>query len=321
MIDFSPGAVEPRWKWLWKRCLWKNGAVLRLLSTVVFYLELAMVKKISPRVIPIQILIVQAIATGFLLIIKESAFHVKSTDIFGSRENMLMLFAMGLLTFLDNAASWVAVARMPIGDASAILFSTPAITSTVALFLGMEKWSFPTPIGIIVSIIGVFLVARPPMLFFQSSTSLWTSNRVVGMIFAFLGMFASSGIFLLRKLSDRERVAVILIWQNGLALLFSLLFLFLGIPDKPSYTFTWLDIVMTVLVALIGSFAWMLVYQALKFSTSSLVSVLGAMILVWSYAGDVVIFGDPVSIVSIVGAACIVAASITISTTVTRIAP
>ncbi|GMH35279.1 hypothetical protein BSKO_03147 [Bryopsis sp. KO-2023] len=306
---------ELRWKLLGKRYISENGVFLRVLCTLVVFLELVLVKKLRDRVTPFQILVVRAFVTAILLSLHNNkAFRdANASSILGKKESRKLLFATAMLSFFDNACSWLAITRMPIGDATSVLYATPAVTSTVALILGMESWSWTTPVGVVLSILGVVLVARPPMLF-HGAGAIWTSDRLVGMGFALLGMLCASGVNLLRKVSGLEKVTVILMWQNIIvALPFSLLFLGVGFPERPSFAFTGLDVFITVLVALGGFYSWMLVFVALRFSSATVVAVLGTLILVWSYIGDVVIFGDAVSVPSLLGAFCIVLASVAVS--------
>lgn len=63
------------------------------------------------------------------------------------------------------AFSYVSVVLMPLGDAQTIIYSCPIFTMVLAaMFLGHRLRLFKTFVGIF-TLVGVFLVVRPPALF------------------------------------------------------------------------------------------------------------------------------------------------------------
>ena len=79
-----------------------------------------------------------------------------------------MLFAYGILAALFNASDLVAVYLMPLGDAMTIIMSSVLPTTLLAAIILKEKLRLYKAFCIVLVIVGLVLVIRPPFLFGNS---------------------------------------------------------------------------------------------------------------------------------------------------------
>ena len=71
----------------------------------------------------------------------------------------------GLLGCVGMAAMFFAVERIPLSDATAIVFTSPVWTAILGYVLLSESWSFYDSFALILSLVGVTLITRPTFIF------------------------------------------------------------------------------------------------------------------------------------------------------------
>ena len=94
------------------------------------------------------------------------------SDIFGERRNRPLLFARGLLAVGGVYSAFVALARLPVGDASVIMAMNPLITSILAAAILRERLSYVTLALLVISLGAVILLAYPASIFGHGNTTL-----------------------------------------------------------------------------------------------------------------------------------------------------
>jgi drug/metabolite transporter (DMT)-like permease len=119
----------------------------------------------------------------------------------GSRP--LPLMVRGLLGFGGLTAYYVAIARLPLADATALQNSTPLLTSVLAWWLLDEAIGWPTAGALACGIAGVLLITRPGGAGLDS----------IGVAVALAGVVCSSVAYVtVRKLSRTEHPLVIVFY-------------------------------------------------------------------------------------------------------------
>jgi len=83
----------------------------------------------------------------------------------GAPEARKLVLLRGALGALNNWIFFFAITQIPLGDANAILFTGPIFTALYSCFFMGDRFSVMEVVATVLSITGVVLVARPPLLF------------------------------------------------------------------------------------------------------------------------------------------------------------
>ncbi|GMH46091.1 hypothetical protein BSKO_14055 [Bryopsis sp. KO-2023] len=302
----------------WKR-VWNNGPLLIILATMFFSGVVVAIKLLDGKVPQLQILFIRALLICFMMPTKIKCQSRGSPANFGRKENMHLLLMLGCAIFCHITTTWYAITRMPIADAMAIVFANTIFTAPIGLIARLEKWTQCTPVGLLLSLVGVLVVTKPPMIFGKGSTD-WSSDRIQGMQLAVVGSVMIALVFLvIKRLDKREDADVLLLWQNVVISVFSFAMLWMGFPDKPVFQASPQDWVITALAVIAGVAAWFMINRGGQLTSATLLSVLTGIELGFTLLADVFIFGEVFDPLKLLGLACIVGASAIVAFTITPV--
>lgn len=100
--------------------------------------------------------------------------------------------------------SFYAFRHMPLADASVIVFSVPVFTAVFARMFLKEPCGLFSAFSVVLTLIGVILITRPPILFGDTVDALGSSSEAVeiwGAVAAFSAtLFGANAYVLLRAL-------------------------------------------------------------------------------------------------------------------------
>ena len=139
--------------------------------------------------------------------------RVRPRGIFGTSRRMLgLLFARAIIGFGGIGFAFASMELLPLGDASALMFISPIVSTLVAWRCLGETIGRVEVAAMAGAIVGVVLVARPPALGFDRSVH--GESDPLGVVLA-LSSAACAGcaIVLIRALAKQLHWSIVLLWQ------------------------------------------------------------------------------------------------------------
>lgn len=88
----------------------------------------------------------------------------------GDAKSLMLLCIRGIAGTLALCCQFYAFQRMPLADATVIVFSSPVFTGVLAHFLLEEKWGWFDALATSLCFTGVVLIARPTFLFLRPAS-------------------------------------------------------------------------------------------------------------------------------------------------------
>ena len=159
------------------------GMGLSVLSGLLFA-TMTLFAKFANGVPAFEVVFLRSLV-AVLLFLPAVLFYVDGS-VFGPREQLGWLCGRAVTGVVGMALSVYAVKRMPIGDASVVIFITPILTGIISRLTLKEPWGWCQALASFVSVIGVVFIAQPPFLFdhFRSThthsethlTQAWQAN-------------------------------------------------------------------------------------------------------------------------------------------------
>ncbi|XP_022658941.1 solute carrier family 35 member G1-like [Varroa destructor] len=185
--------------------LWK-GLFFASLSALFFAISSAIVKNL--KYIPA----VQLGAVRFvgILVLSFPAALIRSEPLFGSSDSRWMLLARAIAGSTSLVLRFYAFQRMPLGEASTIIFSVPIFVTVLARIFLNEVCSIFHILTCVLTLIGIALICKLPLLVGRDPSSTLavmgeSNERLYGIIAALSScIFAASVIILLRKLKETD---------------------------------------------------------------------------------------------------------------------
>jgi drug/metabolite transporter (DMT)-like permease len=133
-----------------------RGVLYMTASAFGFSAMSMLVKVASPRLPTGEIVFARAVVT---LVLSYAMVRRAGLSPWGHRPLPLML--RGLLGFGGLTSLYIAIARLPLADATTIHNATPMLTSVLAWWLLDERLAWSTGVAIACGIAGVVLIVRP----------------------------------------------------------------------------------------------------------------------------------------------------------------
>ncbi|PIE44511.1 MAG: EamA family transporter [Gammaproteobacteria bacterium] len=194
------------------------GIRYMILSAFGFAIMAVCVKWTSKGGIPV----LEIVAARSLISLVLSILDVKRKrlPLFGHRKPLLI--ARGTVGAFALMCVYYAITALPLAEATVLQYLHPVFTALLALFLLKERLHPPTIVCIVLSFIGVLIIARPAFLFGDDIQKFSMISIGIGI----LGAFGSAIAYVLvRKLNETEDPSVIIFYFPLIALPISLFFL------------------------------------------------------------------------------------------------
>ncbi|CAK9813234.1 Solute carrier family 35 member G1 [Anthophora quadrimaculata] len=278
------------------------GVFLAFLSGTFFTISSALVKAVQ-NVHPMVLLGIRAILQ--MLVMAGVAMKV-SKSLFGPKGQRMLLHLQGVVGGATLSLLYYSFRKLPIGDATTIIFSSPVIVIALSFILLKEPCGILRVIVMCALFAGVVFVAKPPFLFQNQRVE---SYNIMGYVCAILATFFTAlNIVIMRKCSEIHYSAIIfnLSWWSFITAVF---FFFLISDDheqKSKLSFDWITWSKILLVALTGLLGQVLVTNALKIEGAGKVSVTRSLDIILAYVVQIYFFGDQPTSTSIAGALLII---------------
>ncbi|KAK6638133.1 hypothetical protein RUM44_008558 [Polyplax serrata] len=282
--------------------VWK-GPCLAFISGTFFTLSSAAVKALS-NVNPMELLVIRS--TVQIVFMVAIALYVKA-NLFGPKGYRILLQIQGLVGGLTLVLLFFTFRRLPLGDATTIIFSSPVFVMVLSFIILREPCGFFRALIVALLLLGVVLIAKPPFIF-QFFYHVEQSYDVVGYTSAlFATLFTALNIVVMRKCKDVHFSVVVLqlsLWS--LICSGSLLILFVGYGAdaivSPHGLHEW---VLTALVSVLGLSGQVLVAKALGLEGAGKVAVIRSLDIILAFILQVTVFGEVPDWMSGLGAACV----------------
>lgn len=194
------------------------GARFMLLSALGFALMAVFVKLASQQGIPLMEIVAARALVSLLLSVAD--VRRRNVPLFG--HNKRLLVARAVVGTLALMCVYYAVTAMPLADATVLQYLHPMFTAVIAWLFLKERIQGATLLCIVLSLIGLLVIARPEFVFGAAHGHI----PLLALMAALAGAFGSAVAYVLvRKLNQTEDSAVIIFYFPFFALPFSLLLL------------------------------------------------------------------------------------------------
>ncbi|MEO0559084.1 MAG: DMT family transporter [Bacteroidota bacterium] len=214
----------------------------------------------------------------------------------GRRKGLLMARALSGMTGLSLL--YYAIGQIPLGDATAIFYMAPIWTALSAALILRERTAGLVIAGMVVSLVGVVLTARPSFLFGESAGGLHGLA-----VLAVLGASVGSGVAytLVRKLRETDHPLVIIFYLSWVGMLMALPFASNWVWPS-GWTWLWL-----LGAGLATQLAQIAMTRGLHLESAGRATTVGYLQVAFAFGWGVLVFGTVPDTISIAGAVMICA--------------
>ena len=268
----------------------RQGVRLMLVAALLFS-TMAVLVKLGGERLPIQQLVAARIVVTFVL----SGIVIRRLGLDPLGVDRPRLLARALAGILGLVCFFTAINRLPLADATAIQFSNPVMTAALATVfigetLGPREWG-----GILLSVCGVVLVARPEFLFGAHA-----ADPVVVAIALFGAFMSAVAYTTVRRLRETDH-PMIIVWA----------FPAVGLPFiLPIVALTWVAPTLEEWLYLLGigvttQLAQVYMTQALHITRAGVATSASTVQIALGFVWGVALFGEDIATWSLIGAALI----------------
>jgi len=275
---------------------------LRAIAASAFFFSVMslLVKLAAEEGIPsMQIVLVRcAVMTACSLALLR---HVGVSPLGRGRATLLLRGTVGATAL---SLLFFALGRLPLGDATAIHYTAPLWTTLGAGFFLNERIGKAISAGIVLSLAGVVLVAKPSVLFGGASLEAWgVAAAVVGSLL--------SGIshVLVRKLRKTDHPVVVVLWLSWVGVALALPFVAVEGWAAPT-AYGWALLIGTGLTTQV---AQVLMTRGFHEVEAGRASAVGYLQVVFAFGWSALVFGVLPDMWTLAGAALIVASTVLIA--------
>ncbi len=282
-----------------------RGVLYMALSALGFSVMSVLVKLVSARIPTGEIVLARAVMTLAI-----SYAMVKRADLSPWGNQRGRLFFRGLLGFSALGCYYVALARLPLADATTLHFTQPLLTSLLAWWILGERVGWAAAFAIACGLGGVVLVVHP-------GVPLDSGADPAGLAIALASAtFSSIAYVTVRQLAKTEHALVIVFY-------FPLVATPLAIPWA-AYDFVWPSAVDWLLLAGIGvttQIGQVFLTKGLVIEKAGRATSVGYIQICFAVIWQLVIFGQMPGLGTLLGAALIIGGTLAVSATARPDAP
>jgi drug/metabolite transporter (DMT)-like permease len=276
-----------------------RGVLYMVLSALAFSIMSALVKLASPRIAAGEIVLVRGVIT---LAISYVMVRRAALSPWGNARGKLAV--RGLLGFAALACYYVALARLPLADATTLHFTQPLLTAMLAWWLLGERLGWAAAFALACGIGGVLLVVHP-------GVPLGAGADPFGVAIALASAtFSSFAYVTVRQLARTEHSLVIVFY-------FPLVAAPLALPWA-IYDWTWPSAIDWLLLAGIGvstQVGQVFLTRALMIERAGRATAVGYVQIAFAVMWQMVIFGHLPALGTVVGAALVIGGTLAVSAT------
>jgi drug/metabolite transporter (DMT)-like permease len=282
-----------------------RGVFYIVLSALGFSAMSMLVKLVSERLPTGEIVLARAVMTLAI-----SYVMVKRADLspWGNQRGKLLV--RGLLGFAALGLYYLALARLPLADATTLHFTQPLITSLLAWWLLGEKVGWAAAFAIACGFGGVMLVVHP-------GVPLDSGADPTGVTIALASAtFSALAYVTVRQLAKTEHALVIVFY-------FPLVAMPLAIPWA-AYDFVWpsaIDWLILIGIGITTQLGQVFLTMGLMIEKAGRATSVGYIQICFAVLWQLAVFGQMPGLGTLLGAALIIAGTLAVSATARPDAP
>jgi len=306
------------------------GFCCAILAGLCFTSSNVMVKYI-PDVNSWQLLFVRCVAQLLTMV---PIMYFGKHNIFGTPDlgTRWRIAAQGVLGGFLLLAIFEAVGRMPLGDCTAIFFSSPAFTMILSCIILKDHCGVWRCLVAITLLTGVMILSRPPALFPatpQHNTANHSAHNhsaghddhdhgqadeggyeLIGILSALAVPTLSAWIVIITRQAKHVHYSVLVFWFGVGGLVVSIIGIF-AIDTQPMFqNWDMREWILSFMVAMVGILGSILMTKAVCWVTPSKVMVVRSFEVVAAYILQVTVFDVPTLWTDLAGTMCVIAAVI-----------
>ncbi|RWS12051.1 solute carrier family 35 member G1-like protein [Dinothrombium tinctorium] len=271
------------------------GIVFALLSGF-FFATGTLIVKLVVDMHPIELVVIRSLVQ---LIVYSVVVLYTRDSLLGAKGERWALVSRCFWGFFSVAFSYMALRYIPLGDSSAITFSSPVFVAVIARIFLKEPIGFFHVITMCATIGGVILIDRPTFLF-GSEAALHETDRLIGTLLALGGAIGGASAFVsIRKLQKTSSPVVIFWFSLYVIVVGMIILVILDSLTMPLglETYMWL-----LLMGLCGTFGQLCLTIAFKLEEAGPVSLARTIDIVVAFIYQVAILNETVVWTSLLGA-------------------
>lgn len=295
-------------------CRGALGLVFMALSTVAYSTMTLLVHILGTTYrIPSFQLITARSGIGFLAGAAWVVLHRKELCCNCDRSTQVLLLLRGLAGVASMAGIWFMLAVVSLGEATVIIFTSPMITVVAAHLLLSEHMSQVQVLMLLLSTLGVVLVARPSFLGFEQEHSSKIEAGMRGWAIA-AGLISACCEAAINVMMRRLR-HVNVIGVTTVSMFISLIVspLLLMLLQTPAPINEWLVGTLLLAIGILGLCGQLLKNKGLQMEKAGPASMIRNLDLVLAIFYQVTLLHEPMHYLSIVGSVLIIVSSIVIA--------
>jgi drug/metabolite transporter (DMT)-like permease len=276
-----------------------RGVFYMVLSALGFSVMSVLVKLASPHLPTGEIVLARAVMT---LVISYAMLKRAKLSPWGNQRRRL--FLRGLLGFLALGCYYIALARLPLADATTLHFTQPLMTSLLAWWLLGEKVGWAAAFAIACGLGGVLLVVHPGM---PAGSGADPFGLAIALCSA---TFSAIAYVTVRQLAKTEHPLVIVFYFPLVATPFA-------IPWAAA-NFVWPSALGWLLLVGIGvttQFGQVFLTRALMIERAGRAMAVGYSQICFAVMWQLVVFRELPGLGTVLGAALIIAGTLAVSAT------
>ena len=294
--------------WCFQR-FWNTGLYCIGTAALFFSISSSLVRPISKDVHVFIIVCVRS-SLSMILSLIGSRSGQENIPLFGSVNNIPLLFLRGLSGGLAMNCFYASIQRLLISEAMALLFLNPAIVAVLAFFILGESITLYGVLGCISSMVGMVFVVQPPIFGDENS---WTRRRQWGVVFGIMSAFLAATAYIsIRKIGKKEKPLTIAVWFHSTALLLSIIGL--ALPNTKKIMPSVIDWTCMILIAPCSFFAQLLISRGFQIEKAALGSAVNYLQVFFGAVLGLLLFGEPISFLALLGILLIFAGVLALAT-------
>ena len=259
-----------------------QGILLRILAGVMLAGMLACVKLLSESVPLGQIVFFRSFfglipLIVYLVLLCEFPAGLKTRRPYG---HILRSVIGGISMF----ASFAAVARLTVAEATLLSYMSPLFMSLLAVRLMGERMTRSRAAGLFFGLAAVMVLTLPNI------TGDWDAERITGIVLGLTaGLLTALAMLQVRHLTRTENPGAIAFYFAAIATLGGLATLPLGwvLPTAP-------ELALLIAAGLFGGLAHLATALSLKLAEASAIAPFEYITLIWAILTDLILFGTPI---------------------------
>lgn len=224
---------------------------------------------------------------------------------FGQQKHRKLLILRGVLGFIGLCCFYYALTRLPLGEVTVIQYTNPMLTAFVASIWLKERLGKAEVLGVLGSLVGVVLIARPSFLFGGAASDFAPLALAAACAGALVSSFAYTTV---RALSGKAHAMVVVFY-------FPLIATPIALPASLPYLKvpTWQEWLILLGVGLTTQIAQVYMTRGLHLEKAGRAMSVTYLQIVFAFMWGVLLFEEVPSLLSCLGAVMILASAIFVS--------